>query len=197
MYFVHFFDFWKLKFWLLVTVGKNILNGMWIPEWKEQESLLRNNFYHVGFSLLLIALPVMVCSQMTFEATSLLPEFALAFLTGFCSSTDRLWLSRGLFQLTISSQLLEGKGEWIISYIQQSKLELLMNACGSCNKHWRRETYGEADGGFQWKFKEGKMQDIASSLLRTMSFGVPRPTSTRTLGELSNLLSEQHCCVSV
>lgn len=97
-----------------------------------------------------------------------------------------------------SLQLLEGKGEWIISYIQQSKLELLMNACGSCNKHWRRETYWEADGSFQWKFKEGKMQDIASSLLRTMSFGVPRPTSTRTLGELSNLLSEQHhCCVSV
>lgn len=114
----------------------------------------------------------------------LLPEFALVFLTDFCSSADRVWLSKGLFPFTISSQLLEGKGEWIISYIQQSKLELLMNACGSCNKHWRRETYWEADGSFLWKFKEGKRQEIASSVFGTMSFGVPRPTSKHTPGEL-------------
>ena len=76
----------------------------------------------------------MVHSQMTFEAKSLLSEFALVFLTDFCSSADRAWLSMGLFQVTISSQLLEGKGEWIISYIQQSKLDLLMNACGSRNE---------------------------------------------------------------
>lgn len=134
---------------------------------------------------------------MTFEVTSLLPEFAPVFLTDFCSSADRVWLSKGLFQLRISSQLLEGKREWIISSIQQSKLELLMNASGSRKEQQRGESYWEADGSFQWKFKEGRRQDIASSFLRPMSFGVPKPTSTPTLGELSNLPSEQHCWLSV